>query len=102
MKLRLSILMVLVMSLAVMAAPLLERLPRPEDMTYGEKVVDLVRALVLLAFLTPVGWALVVALIIGFCGWAKNSAKTIATTDFRKIPEVEKRDRLLEELEREA
>jgi hypothetical protein len=102
MKAWLSILMVLVMSIAVRAAPLLERLPRPEDMTYGEQVMDLLKWLFVLAFLSPVGWAVIIALIIAFCSWTKKSVTTLATTDFKVIPEIEKRDRLLKELEREV
>lgn len=94
-----TILLVLVMSWSVMA---LDRLPRPEDATTMESLRSLVIGLLFLAFLTPFGWGVLALIIMGLCMAVGKGAKKIATTDFSRIPEPEKRDRLLEELEKES
>jgi hypothetical protein len=95
--LNVTILLVLAMSWTVMA---LDRLPRPEDATYMENVQNLIKALLLLAFLTPFGWGILALIIIGTVSALAKGAKKVATTDFSVIPATEKRDLLLEELEK--
>jgi hypothetical protein len=55
------ILLVLVLSQAVMA---LDRLPRPEDATFGGNIQQLFLGLFILAFFTPIGWGILALIII--------------------------------------
>jgi hypothetical protein len=95
MRLKLSIFLMLFMSWAAMA---LERLPRPEDASRAEQWGDLFKGLIVLAFLTPVGWCVLIMLIVGIIMWLKKAVVHVATTDFSRIPEEDKRDELLNEL----
>lgn len=97
--LNITILLVLAMSWSAMA---LERLPRPEDATTMESFQQLLMALFILAFLTPFGWGVLALIIYGLCVAGVKGAKKVATTDFSEIPAYEKRDILLEELEKES
>lgn len=98
MKLKLSIFLMLAMTWMVQARELLERLPRPEDASTSEQWAELFKALIVLAFLTPVGWCVMIMLAVGLIVWAKNAVVHVATTDFSRIPAEDKRDELLKEL----
>lgn len=98
MKLKLSIFLMLAMAWAIQAKELLERLPRPGSASYGEQWVTLFKTLIALAFLTPVGWCVIAMFIIGLIMWFKKAVVHVATTDFSRIPDEDKRDRLLNEL----
>lgn len=100
MKAKLAALMVLVIYMSSMARELLERLPRPGDGTYGDNCISLLKNLLLWAFITPVGWVVLIMVVVGIIKGLYRTAKTVATTDYSPIPEVDKRKRLLEELEK--
>jgi len=80
---KLSILLVLAMSSIVMA-----------DMS-GEQFF---KAMVFLTFASPIGWGVLILLIIGIVKGICKGAKAVASTDYSKISEEEKREKFLDEL----
>ena len=98
MKLKLSIFLMLFMAWAIQAKELLERLPRPGSASYGEQWVTLFKSLIVLAFLTPVGWCVLAMFAVGLFMWLKKAVVHVATTDFSRISDEDKRDELLNEL----
>ena len=97
MKIRLMLFLVLIMFWVVMA---LERLPRPEDAFMAEQWTGLFKGLLFLAFLSPIGWGLMILLTVGFGIGLSKRIKAVITADYSKIPNEDKRDQLLKELEK--
>jgi len=93
--LKMSAVLVLIMVMAVMA---LEPLPRPEDMTWFENLKDLLYWSLVYAFLTPIGWGVLVLLIVGLFKLVGHAISTVANTDYSRMTEDDKREELLNEL----
>ena len=71
----------------------------PEDISWGERFCEVMKALLLLAFLTPFGWGALFLIICIVVAKSKETAETVAHKDYSPVTRDFHKD--LEEIDKD-